>query len=81
TQADANAPAAVLLGVQWINPLMRRGYPTQWNLLWAQGLAQPNADDLQASKFKLGDAVGQLTLGLERKKRMEDYPHLKRDEF
>lgn len=71
----ANAPAAVLLGVQWLNPLMWRDYPTQWNLLWAQGLAQPNANDLQAPKFKLGDAVGELvTSGFLNKDRYEDYP-------
>ena len=80
-QADPKAPAAVLLGVQWINPLMRRGYPTQWNLLWAQGLAQPNANDKQAAEFKLGDAVGYLAPGLFRKDRLEDYPQVKRDEF
>lgn len=71
-QADPKAPAAVLLGVQWINPLMWRDYPTQWNLLWAQGLAQPNANDRDAARFKLGDAVGELTLGLERKKRLDE---------
>ncbi|CAJ0729574.1 MAG: hypothetical protein C0465_19765 [Ralstonia sp.] len=80
-QADPKAPAAVLLGVQWINPLMWRDYPTQWNLLWAQGLAQPNANDRDAARFKLGDAVGELTLGLERKKRLDDYPQIKRDRF
>jgi len=77
----AKAPAAVLLGVQWLNPLMWRDYPTQWNLLWAQGLAQPNANDLQAPKFKLGDAVGELTGGMDRNKRLEDYPQVKRDRF
>lgn len=78
---QGQAPAAVLLGVQWLNPLMWRDYPTQWNLLWAQGLAQPNDDDLQAKRFKLGDAVGQLTLGLSRHERLEDFPHVKRDRF
>ena len=77
----AKTPAAVVLGVQWLNPLMRRSYPTQWNLLWAQGLAQPNANDREAARFKLGDAVGQLTLGLARNKRLEDYPNVKRDRF
>ena len=69
---QGQAPAAVLLGVQWLNPLMWRDYPTQWNLLWAQGLAQPNANDRDAARFKLGDAVGELTLGLERKKRLDE---------
>lgn len=85
TQAEqgdpGRAPAAVLLGVQWLNPLMWRDYPTQWNLLWAQGLAQPNDDDLQAKRFKLGDAVGQVTNGVARYKQLEDLPHVKRDKF
>jgi hypothetical protein len=82
TQTDAaKAPAAVVLGVQWLNPLMWRDYPTQWNLLWVQGLAQPNANDRQAAKFKLGDAVGMVTNGMSRKKRLEDYPYVKRDRF
>jgi len=79
--ASAQAPAAVLLGVQWLNPLMRRSYPTQWNLLWAQGLAQPNDNDLQAKDFKLGDSVGQLTSGLAHNERLEDFPHVRRNKF
>ncbi|CAG9179319.1 hypothetical protein LMG23992_03974 [Cupriavidus laharis] len=69
-------PAALVLGVQWINPLMWRDYPTQWNLLWSQGLAQPNANDKEAARFKLGDPVGQLTYGVPRSKRVEDYPNI-----
>lgn len=71
----AKTPAAVVLGVQWLNPLMRRSYPTQWNLLWVQGLAQPNANDREAARFKLGDAVGEVvTSGFLNKDRYEDYP-------
>ncbi len=77
----AKTPAAVVLGVQWLNPLMWRDYPTQWNLLWVQGLAQPNANDREAARFKLGDAVGELTLGMPRNQRLEDYPNVKRDRF
>ncbi|CAG9170683.1 hypothetical protein LMG23992_01725 [Cupriavidus laharis] len=61
----ATAPAALVLGVQWLNPLMWRDYPTQWNLLWAQGLAQPNADDTEAARFRLGDTVGLLLYGVD----------------
>ncbi len=28
-----------------MNPLVRRDYPTEWQLLWAIGLAQPNKND------------------------------------
>ncbi|WP_373457580.1 hypothetical protein [Cupriavidus taiwanensis] len=72
----STAPAALVLGVQWLNPLMRRSYPTHWNLLWVQGLVQPNADDTEANRFKLGDAVGRLINGISPGKRLEDIPNL-----
>ncbi|MFM2089383.1 MAG: hypothetical protein RLZZ237_4252 [Pseudomonadota bacterium] len=36
---------AQVVGVQWLNPLQRRDYPTQWQLLWTLGLVKPNPDD------------------------------------
>ena len=36
---------AQVVGVQWLNPLMRRDYPTEWQLLWTLGIAKPNKDD------------------------------------
>jgi hypothetical protein len=45
----AAAPAkpfmAQVVGLQWLNPLQRRDYPTEWQLLWTLGLVQPNKDD------------------------------------
>ena len=73
----SSAPGALVLGVQWLNPLMRRSYPTQWNLLWVQGLVQPNADDTEAKRFKLGDAVGRLVTGISPGRRVEDVPNLR----
>jgi len=29
---------AQVVGVQWLNPLQRRDYPTEWQLLWTLGL-------------------------------------------
>jgi hypothetical protein len=44
-EAAAAPPAepfrAQVVGVQWMNPLVRRDYPTEWQLLWVQGLASP----------------------------------------
>lgn len=37
--------AAQVVGVQWLNPLAWKDYPTEWNALWTLGLAKPNADD------------------------------------
>jgi len=34
-----------VVGVQWLNPLVRRDYPTEWQLLWTLGLAKPNKKD------------------------------------
>jgi hypothetical protein len=36
---------AQVVGVQWLNPLQRRDYPTEWQLLWTLGLVKPNKDD------------------------------------
>ena len=36
---------AQVVGLQWLNPLQRRDYPTQWQLLWTLGLVPPNSDD------------------------------------
>src|ERR1700739_4173128 len=36
---------AQVVGVQWLNPLQRRDYSTEWQLLWTLGLAKPNKDD------------------------------------
>ncbi len=59
-----NAPAAYVLGVQWMNPLMWKDYPTHWNLLWAQGLADRNPSDTDSPHLKLGDAPGLLVRGV-----------------
>jgi hypothetical protein len=34
-----------VVGVQWLNPLVRRDYPTEWQLLWTLGLVKPNQND------------------------------------
>lgn len=39
---------AQVVGVQWMNPLVWKDYPTEWQLLWVQGLAAPNKGDAQA---------------------------------
>ncbi|KVK99744.1 virulence factor [Burkholderia cepacia] len=44
---DANsAPfAAQVVGLEWLNPLQRRDYPTEWQVMWTMGLAKPNKND------------------------------------
>jgi hypothetical protein len=36
---------AQVVGLQWLNPLQRKDYPTEWQLLWTLGLARPNKND------------------------------------
>ncbi|MBR7940481.1 hypothetical protein KDW60_27515 [Burkholderia cenocepacia] len=36
---------AQVVGLAWLNPLQRRDYPTEWQLLWTMGLAKPNEHD------------------------------------
>ncbi len=45
TEAERHRFAAQVVGLQWLNPLQRRDYPTEWQALWTLGLVKPNADD------------------------------------
>ena len=36
---------AQVVGLEWLNPLQRRDYSTEWQLLWTLGLVQPNKND------------------------------------
>ncbi|RQZ10436.1 virulence factor, partial [Burkholderia sp. Bp9017] len=36
---------AQVVGLMWLNPLQRMDYPTEWQLLWTQGLTTPNKND------------------------------------
>ncbi|MGE1005740.1 virulence factor, partial [Ralstonia pseudosolanacearum] len=44
--AEAAKPfMAQVVGLEWLNPLQRRDYPTEWQLLWMLGLVKPNKND------------------------------------
>jgi hypothetical protein len=36
---------AQIVGLEWLNPLQRRDYPTEWQILWALGIVKPNKND------------------------------------
>ncbi|WP_043289193.1 hypothetical protein [Paraburkholderia oxyphila] len=36
---------AQVVGLEWLNPLQRRDYPTEWQTLWTLGLVKPNRND------------------------------------
>jgi hypothetical protein len=43
--APARPYMAQVVGLQWLNPLERMDYPTEWQLLWTLGLVKPNPED------------------------------------
>jgi hypothetical protein len=58
---------AQVVGVQWLNPLQRRDYSTEWQLLWTLGLAQPNKNDdmvkAEPQKFTKLQVIGSIAAG------------------
>ncbi|CBJ41084.1 conserved exported protein of unknown function (plasmid) [Ralstonia solanacearum CMR15] len=45
TEASSRPFVAQVVGLEWMNPLQRRDYPAQWQLLWTLGLVKPNKND------------------------------------
>lgn len=41
----SSPPLAQVVGLQWLNPLQRKDYPTEWQLLWVLGKVRPNSND------------------------------------
>ena len=58
---------AQVVGVRWLNPLQRRDYPTEWQLLWTLGLAKPNKDDSKVKEnpvcFGKVQSIGMIASG------------------
>ena len=90
TQAVAPAPAVVpaappqpfmaqVVGVQWLNPLQRRDYPTEWQLLWTMGLVKPNKDDdmvrTEPKKFSTLQMVASIAAGNDGEETFKGYHH------
>ena len=65
--APAQPYMAQVVGVQWLNPLQRRDYPTEWQLLWTLGLAKPNKDDSKVKEnpvcFGKVQSIGMIASG------------------
>ena len=68
---------AQVVAVQWLNPLQRRDYPTQWQLLWTMGLVQPNpADDMvraNPGKYSSLQAISPVAAGNEGEETFHGY--------
>ncbi|MYN04818.1 hypothetical protein GTP41_22235 [Pseudoduganella sp. DS3] len=57
-----------VVGVQWLNPLVRRDYPTEWQLLWTLGLVKPNRNDEKVkekpAKFSTVQPIAAIAVNL-----------------
>ncbi|XLZ69589.1 hypothetical protein ABT364_24110 [Massilia sp. SR12] len=76
---EAKSFQAQVVGLQWLNPLQRRDYPTEWQLLWTLGLAQPNKDDdmvkLKPEKYSKLQAIGIIASGNDGAETFKGYHH------
>ncbi len=58
---------AQVVGIEWLNPLQRRDYPTEWQILWTLGLVKPNQKDdmvrTMPQKFSALQSIGALAYG------------------
>nr|WP_254602451.1 virulence factor [Burkholderia lata] len=67
TNERARPFVAQVVGLEWLNPLQRRDYPTQWQILWTMGLVQPNKNDdmvrTMPQKFSNLQSIGALVYG------------------
>ncbi|WP_244108393.1 virulence factor [Burkholderia anthina] len=66
-EESAQPFVAQVVGVMWLNPLQRMDYPTEWQLLWTQGLAEPNKNDdmvrTDPKSFATLQSIGALVYG------------------
>ncbi|WP_414142769.1 virulence factor [Burkholderia cepacia] len=67
TSESAQPFVAQVVGLEWLNPLQRRDYPTEWQILWTMGLVQPNKNDdmvrTMPQKFSKLQSIGALVYG------------------
>ncbi len=77
TEEPAKPFVAQVVGMIWLNPLQRMDYPTEWQLLWAQGLATPNKNDdmvrTDPESFSTLKSIGALVYGNEGKETFKGF--------
>ncbi|MBB3224679.1 hypothetical protein [Pseudoduganella umbonata] len=70
---------AQVVGVQWLNPLQRRDYSTEWQLLWTLGLAKSNINDdivrTDPKGFSSLQVVGSIVSGVNGKETFKGFHH------
>nr|WP_244108663.1 virulence factor [Burkholderia anthina] len=76
---------AQVVGLIWLNPLQRRDYPTEWQLLWTQGLAAPNKNDdmvrTDPKSFSTLQSVAGIAYGNEGEETFKGFYHKYMEEF
>jgi hypothetical protein len=76
---------AQVVGLQWLNPLQRRDYSTEWQLLWALGLAMPNKNDDKVrsnpERFTKIQSIGSIAVGNNGTETFEGYHEKYLDEL
>ncbi len=69
--------SAQVVGIEWLNPLQRRDYPTEWQVLWTMGLVKPNRNDdmvrTDPKSFSTLKSIGALAYGHEGKETFDGY--------
>ncbi|WP_269505110.1 virulence factor [Burkholderia sp. IMCC1007] len=89
TALAAEEPArpflAQVVGLIWLNPLQRKDYPTEWQLLWTQGLAAPNKNDdmvrTKPQKYSTLQSIGSLVYGNDGEETFKGFYHKYMEEF
>lgn len=79
-QGDPAKPfMAQVVGLEWLNPLQRRDYPTEWQVLWTMGLVKPNANDdmvrTDPNSFAKLQSIGALVYGNHGKETFKGFYH------
>jgi hypothetical protein len=68
---------AQVVGLQWLNPLQRMDYPTEWQLLWTLGLAKHNQDDDMVredpQEYSKVQAIASVAVGNNGKETFDGY--------
>ncbi len=84
-EESAKPFVAQVVGLMWLNPLQRRDYPTEWQLLWTQGLAAPNKNDdmvrTDPKSFTTLQSVAGIAYGNEGEETFKGFYHKYVSEF
>lgn len=74
---EAKPFMAQVVGLQWLNPLQRMDYPTEWQLLWTLGLAKHNENDSEVKEnpqeYSKVQAIGSVAVGNEGQETFKGY--------